>query len=101
VLEGAPEVILALFEKIEKDPRHSRVSKLIFEPIEERDFADWSMGFATATFAELQQIAEINDFFTEDCTCMTCLSEGRVKKLLKGFKEGSWRNPIYEQYLIH
>ncbi|MDQ3001158.1 MAG: BLUF domain-containing protein, partial [Fibrobacterota bacterium] len=36
VLEGEPEVITSLYEKIGKDKRHNRVSKIIFESIESR-----------------------------------------------------------------
>ena len=46
VLEGEPTVVSSLYEKIERDTRHKHVVKLIREPIEERDFRDWSMGLA-------------------------------------------------------
>lgn len=45
VLEGEREVIDSLFEEIKKDSGHQRVIKLIDREVEQRDFADWSMGF--------------------------------------------------------
>ena len=45
VLEGERDVLEATFERIQQDDRHSDVSLLAFEPIAERGFAQWSMGF--------------------------------------------------------
>jgi hypothetical protein len=35
-----------VFEAIQRDPRHRDVNVLYFNPIEKRDFADWSIAFA-------------------------------------------------------
>ncbi|MCD2497556.1 BLUF domain-containing protein [Microbacterium nymphoidis] len=45
VLEGAPSVIESLLERIGRDSRHHDVRILVSEPITERKFADWSMGY--------------------------------------------------------
>lgn len=45
LIEGEPEVIEALFQKIALDGRHSHVHKLVQKPITERSFPDWSMAF--------------------------------------------------------
>jgi hypothetical protein len=45
LIEGAPEILEPLFEKISRDGRHSHVTKLIDKPITERSFSDWSMAF--------------------------------------------------------
>ena len=45
-IEGPEESIEELFETIQMDGRHSDVTVLHFEPIEERGFSDWSMAFA-------------------------------------------------------
>ncbi len=44
-LEGAPEVIEPLYQRIKQDKRHSRVNQLSKQNILERNFPDWSMGF--------------------------------------------------------
>jgi hypothetical protein len=46
VLEGRDGVIDALYSRIEADQRHKSVIKLIDEPITEKSFAQWLMGFA-------------------------------------------------------
>jgi hypothetical protein len=45
-IEGPEDSIEELFETIQMDGRHSDVTVLHFEPIEERGFSDWSMAFA-------------------------------------------------------
>lgn len=46
VLEGRDGVIDALYSRIQADQRHKNVMKLIDEPITEKSFAQWLMGFA-------------------------------------------------------
>lgn len=46
VLEGAEEDIGDLFETIQMDGRHSEVTVLHFEPLQERGFREWAMAFA-------------------------------------------------------
>lgn len=46
VLEGRDGVIDALYSRIQADRRHKNVMKLIDEPITEKSFAQWLMGFA-------------------------------------------------------
>ena len=45
VLEGPCSSVEATFEKIQQDVRHGDVQVLAFEPVEERVFARWSMGY--------------------------------------------------------
>jgi len=45
VLEGEPKSVTALFEVIRTDARHTGVTEIFRRPIEQRDFADWSMAF--------------------------------------------------------
>jgi len=47
VLEGEREAVQALFGRIARDPRHTRVTLLQRQRVVQRQFADWSMGFAT------------------------------------------------------
>lgn len=46
VLEGPKDTVMALFEKIERDPRHTQFTSLVERQIPRRDFGDWSMGLA-------------------------------------------------------
>ncbi len=46
VLEGVSRPLLATFDRIIADPRHTDIRVLDFGVIETRDFANWSMGFS-------------------------------------------------------
>ncbi|MCM3695632.1 BLUF domain-containing protein [Microbacterium oleivorans] len=45
VLEGPEEAVRDTMGKIERDPRHDHLRVLIDEFIEERNFAEWTMGY--------------------------------------------------------
>ncbi|WP_375434693.1 BLUF domain-containing protein [uncultured Hymenobacter sp.] len=45
LIEGEPEILEPLFEKISRDGRHSNVVKLVSKLISVRSFPDWSMAF--------------------------------------------------------
>lgn len=93
VLEGERESVAKVYTKVAADKRHQRVSKLIYEPIEERHFGDWSMGHAEISKDQLGEIEGLNDFF-RNARCFTQLDDGRAKQLLKAFKDGRWRTSI-------
>jgi len=67
VLEGRDSVIDALYSRIEADQRHKNVVKLIDEPIAEKSFSQWLMGFTVTDSAKtekllgyLKSISELN-----------------------------------------
>jgi acylphosphatase len=93
VLEGEREAVDQLFEKISADPRHARVTKIVEEPIAERAFANWSMGYPRISSQELASIPGLNDFFGASRSYMD-LGEGRAKVLLAAFKEGRWHERL-------
>ena len=93
VLEGDKAAVNSLFDTIEKDPRHSKVSKIIEEPIVSRSFSEWTMGYSDVSIKELKQIKALNDFFTEN-NSFTELDQGRALKLLNEFKNGKWRTRL-------
>ena len=90
VLEGDRSVVEALFEKIALGPRHTRVTRVILEPISERAFANWTMGYPRVSEKELAEIPGLNDFFVRPRSYLE-LGEGRAKTLLAAFKDGRWR----------
>lgn len=61
-LEGPDDVVDATFAAIERDTRHRGVIMMLREPITERAFADWSMGFRSIGSADLQGVAGYSDF---------------------------------------
>ncbi len=93
VLEGERTDVEALFEKIAADKRHTRVAKVILEPIEERAFGEWTMGYPKVSAKELAQIPGLNDFFARGSSYIE-LGEGRAKTLLAAFRDGRWRTSL-------
>jgi Sensors of blue-light using FAD len=91
VVEGAPDSIDRLLQKLKLDKRHSNLTLIIREPIAERSFAGWTMGFASVSPEKLRKVPGLNDFF-KDGSCFRELDSGRAKKLLAAFSEGRWRS---------
>lgn len=90
VLEGDEATLKQLFATIVSDPRHRNVTKIIHEPIAQRAFGDWTMGFSEVDPSELASIEGLNDFFQQGAS-LTDLQPGRAKKLLSAFAQGRWR----------
>lgn len=90
VLEGEESVLIQLFGIISSDARHTRVTKIIQEPIAKRAFGEWTMAFSDIDPDELQSIAGTNDFF-QNGESFSNLKPGRAKKLLAAFADGRWR----------
>ena len=57
--------------------------------VDERSFADWSMGYADLTDPFFNSVEGLNDFF-EDQHCLKALRSVKARKLLKSFEEGQW-----------
>jgi Sensors of blue-light using FAD len=93
ILEGEPVALETLFEKIALDKRHKRIIKIVQEPIEARDFGEWSMGRADLSLKDLKRIPGLNDFFSKG-TAWSELGEGRAKSLLEAFRSGQWRTSV-------
>ena len=93
VLEGAPEDVERLFERISADPRHDSLTLIIREPVAVRAFGEWSMGHADIAQDDLDQIVGSNDFFAGGRSFLD-IGEGRAKKLLAAFRDGRWRTAL-------
>jgi len=93
VLEGPGAALRTLFEEIKQDPRHAKVATIINEPIAKRAFGEWTMGYSTASAADLDRIVGLNDFFTGGSS-FTGINPGRAKKLLAAFRDGRWRTKV-------
>jgi hypothetical protein len=90
VLEGMAPDVDPLYERICSDRRHLRVTRIIREPIVERQFAEWSMGFSLLNREDAGVLLGENDFFAA-ATCLDDLDSGRARKLLNAFRDGRWR----------
>jgi len=90
VLEGEPDVVDTLYERIERDPRHTRVTRIIREPIAQRHFGAWRMGFLDARRDEIAALVA-EQGFVADAIDLTGVGAGRARRLLDAFCDGSWR----------
>lgn len=62
VLEGSQQEVDNLYEAISEDSRHTQVIRLYRSPIEQRSFADWSMGYKTLSGDDLDQLGDLISF---------------------------------------
>jgi hypothetical protein len=85
VLEGPRQVVCDMMERIGSDPRHKGVIRLIFEPITEREFGDWTMGFANASLDDLKALPGCNDFFSQG-ECLLQMDASKARRLLEEFR---------------
>lgn len=95
VLEGPADAVDALAAQIAADPRHTRMTTIIREPIARRDFGEWTMGFSQTDAVSLGTVEGLNDFF-QTGEVLSSLDAGRAKKLLQAFKQGRWRVRLSE-----
>ncbi|MCB1736548.1 MAG: BLUF domain-containing protein [Gammaproteobacteria bacterium] len=90
VLEGEPDTLHRLYERISTDTGHDKIVKIIEEPIEDRAFGEWQMGFFGATRKQLAEIEGLSVFFTHKAA-MTEIGTSRATVLLNAFVEGRYR----------
>jgi hypothetical protein len=90
VLEGEESIVDSVYAHILRDPRHRQVTLIIREPIANRSFSEWTMGFSTVDPVDAGKILGENDFF-KSASCIARLDSGRAKKLLSAFQGGRWR----------
>ena len=93
MLEGGEATLTGLFARISLDSRHMNVTKIIHEPIAQRSFDDWTMGFSEGDHCELEMMEGFNDFFRQG-NSLTNLEAGRAKKLLLAFAQGRWHTGL-------
>ena len=91
VLEGDREVLERLYSKIERDPRHTGISKVFSRSIGKRLFADWNMGYETIT---TQQLTNIQDIVKLDSSGKPVLNDDDhiVLKTIKVFYDSNRYN---------
>lgn len=56
VLEGEAEPLAELYQRIARDPRHTHVRLLAWEPLPARRFGDWHMGFRRVSAPALDEV---------------------------------------------
>ena len=68
VLEGEQETLKQRYSIIAEDPRHKDLMLLSEKPIEQRSFADWSMGFHNLKALDDEVLEGFTPFLKESFT---------------------------------
>lgn len=87
VLEGERAVVQSVYDQIGQDPRHKNLLRVLAQETDVRQFANWSMGFATteALPESLQRnFSTLLELGTEESAA---LSDQRTWKLLLSFRD--------------
>lgn len=64
-IEGPADAARQLYSNIRRDPTHHNIITLIDEPIAERNFGNWHMGFANLSNSDLSGIEGFYPIFRE------------------------------------
>lgn len=97
VLEGPPESVYAIYDRISQDTRHDEVKLLLKSEVEDRSFPDWSMGFVNIEKAsDLRSIPGFTDFFKPGFSLPEMRKENsRLGRVLREFRdEDRWHQRI-------
>ena len=87
VLEGEEADVMMMEQKIKQDVRHHTMIRLIKEPISERSFPDWSMGFRNIDKLSKEDREGLNDYLDSPWTLEYWSSNpSKAQKLLVNFK---------------
>ncbi len=62
VLEGDKEKVTNLYDKISKDIRHKGIINVVKGDVEKRQFNDWSMGYKSTDYSEINKIEGLKEF---------------------------------------
>ncbi|MFK8031302.1 MAG: BLUF domain-containing protein [Gammaproteobacteria bacterium] len=94
-LEGEDDVVDGLVEHIHKDPRHADLKILHRREIEQREYADWTMGFKRVTDQALKNIDGLANFAAKDFHFDYLIGHKPVINTLMHH----YRQPHYDQLL--
>ena len=90
VLEGNADAVHGLYSRIQQDERHEKVKTLFDEPVEARDFPEWTMGFQNLDGTDLSSLESYSDFLDAPGTAREFFEHRtRAKKLLLLFRAKS------------
>lgn len=87
-LEGDKEEIFRLYDKIVLDERHTGVTLYFERPIDERNFAEWSMGFSNLEKVDPKGLEGFTPFLEKGFTSEAAAEQPTMAmRLLMKFKE--------------
>ena len=85
VLEGPEANVRQAYQRISQDPRHRGCIVLIQQPVPERTFGDWAMGFRDSRSAEVRLPEGYRDYLNPGAPLPRDAS--RAWQLLSSFKQ--------------
>lgn len=87
-LEGEKDEVLSLFDTIALDERHTGVTIYMEKTLEERNFADWSMGFKKVEDVDPSELEGFSPFLEQGFTSEAATENPTMAmRLLLKFKE--------------
>ncbi len=87
LLEGSEAAVCATYNRIARDSRHSDVTILLEGPTQERDFAEWSMGFQALDGEVARQTPGFSPFLDLKFSVFQFQSDpSRAHQLLRVFR---------------
>ncbi len=88
VLEGESDCITETFQRISIDPRHHNIIEIINNPIPEREFSQWSMGFHQLTQEQIHGFPDSALFVDFDVDAQSIKARpGLALGLLRDFRK--------------
>lgn len=84
-LEGPQISVNQLYERIEHDPRHRNITKIIQEPIEVRMFPEWHMGFKSFNDPSIKHMEKDPLKLKNTIYSLSPKTHSRAALLLRGF----------------
>jgi hypothetical protein len=93
VLEGPRVAVEGIFMRVKTDPRHTNVKLLLRCGIQDNQFADWAMAYVD-TDGRNEGIEGYIDYL--DKLEKEIDGEGQALKVLRQFKQGSWRDIVQD-----
>ncbi|MEO7912139.1 MAG: BLUF domain-containing protein [Roseiflexaceae bacterium] len=88
VIEGPDDAVAALYDHIGRDPRHHAIETLLNDPLAERDFPNWSMGFQNLDHFSANTLPGFSEFLTESFTAAHVRHDPRMTySFLLAFRE--------------
>ena len=66
ILEGPEQAVRQIFGRIEADPRHEQVRVLFTPETQNREFADWQLGFLNLDGVDVSALSGYSDFLNRD-----------------------------------
>lgn len=91
VLEGAPDTVERLFERIARDERHHRMVRVYDRAVTGRTFGEWSMGFASLPALEARQLPGYVDLLQCAPGSGRKTESSAARDMLEAFRGGRWR----------